>query len=409
MKLRQWGVGVAAFVLAMGGLTGGQRSNELLAEEFTYVLQEGQPGFHVEDVAISVDPRLQKHNLGGMWSLDIWQDNGVALIRFDLSSIPPTARVKSAILELLSYSVGFSQTDIRRSWPVHVYECNHEWKEGTGLNTSAIQDGATIRTSDGTQPWPNGQVTASAGELLATTVHRGGKTRWYKWRLKPEIVEEWISGERPNRGLMVWGKRPGKAVSFVSSQSSTVVNRPILRVTIQGPADVVRQYKVRVAADVKAAKRLMVAERYKKFRKREPTNVGLTGEAVRIGDIEWTVVAVQNMGNTLKSSNEFIDDLKTNGKFVWVEVRVENKGKDLRTLVAPPILDGAGRGFVSSSEDTFHVPEDKNLFLLKNLNPNIPFNAVLIYEVPNDSSQISLIVGDLDLFDAGEGAIDLGL
>ena len=152
----------------------------------------------------------------------------------------------------------------------------------------------------------------------------------------------------------------------------------------------------------------VIAERFRKFRKRAPVGVALRDNPLMVGEIEWKVSEVRDLGNVIKSGNQFIPDLQTAGKFLWIEVRVENKGQDLKTLVAPNLFDDQGRAFISSSEAHFHIPKEKNISLLKNLNPNLPFTAVFIYEVPADAAKLTLLAGDLDLLTTNEGAIDLG-
>lgn len=204
-----------------------------LAADVALVLQEGRPGCgDVQDVHVSVDPALSDRNLGGMHFIGIWSDSQPALIRFDLSAIPAGAKVMSASLELFCVSVGFSDEEIQRSWAVGIYECRHEWTEGTGHDQIVRSDGATVSTFDGTAPWPPGGVTATAGDRIAVTSHLGGETRWYVWELKADIIQAWIDGSRPNHGFVVWGKAPGKAVSFASSETTTAENRPRLRLTL---------------------------------------------------------------------------------------------------------------------------------------------------------------------------------
>jgi hypothetical protein len=170
-----------------------------------------------------------------------------------------------------------------------------------------------------------------------------------------------------------------------------------------------KRYLIKLAEDEKRRKLEAIADRFRKFRKQEATAVALRENPLSVGDIEWRIVDVKSLGNTIKSDNQFIEELKTPGRFVWLEIRVENKGKSLKTIVSPPLFDDQGRAFESSSEAHFHIPKDKNFLILKNLNPNVPLNAVFIYEIPADATSLTLLAGDLDLIGSSEGAIDLGL
>lgn len=204
------------------------------ADEVTLVLQHGKSGYTgTQDAWISVDGRISKRNLGGMHYVSIWQDDGVALIRFDLSFLPRTAKVKSVALELFAISTGFAAEEIARSWNVKVFECTERWIEGNGTaNGPEKRNGATIDLRDGSKKWSNGSATAAVGHVLGETTLAGGDRKWYKWSLKKGIVQDWIAGRRVNYGMIVWGKRPGKAVSFTAHESTAVEMRPILRLTL---------------------------------------------------------------------------------------------------------------------------------------------------------------------------------
>jgi hypothetical protein len=213
------------------------------ATEITLVLQQGTKGYTgTRDVTISSDGRMQDQNFGGAHQIGVWQFDGVLLIRFDLSSLPRIAVIKTASLELAHISAAFTNEEIARAWPIHVYECTHEWKEGSGIpKVRPKKDGATLKTYDGIHPWPGGKVTSVAGKLLGTTIHEGNQRRPYKWDLKPDAIQAWVSGSRSNYGFMVWGKPPGKAVDFTAKDSTAVELRPILRLTLSLPdADVVK-------------------------------------------------------------------------------------------------------------------------------------------------------------------------
>lgn len=207
------------------------------AAEVTRDLQNGRNGYvGTQDVTISADGNLETQNFGGAHQIDIWQFDGVAVLRFELSAFPKNAVVKAASLDLYCASVGFSPEEIARAWPVSVYACTQSWKEGTGIpKEKPRKDGATLKTSDGTHRWPEGGVTAVAGDLLSTTTLAGDQQRWYRWDLNPEIVQGWINGSRPNYGVMIWGKSPGKAVSFTSKDSTAADRRPILHLTLSVP------------------------------------------------------------------------------------------------------------------------------------------------------------------------------
>jgi len=156
-------------------------------------------------------------------------------------------------------------------------------------------------------------------------------------------------------------------------------------------------------------RRTHASARYTKIRGRAPSAVGIVGTPIRVGDIEWRVVSAKNLGKTLRSGNRFIGNVDARGRFVAVELRVENKGKAPKTLIAPDLFDEKGRRFTNSLEAEMYAPRDKRLSLLETLNPNVPFVCWLIYDVATDATGLTLLVGDLAILGDAEGAIDVGL
>ena len=201
-------------------------SHLVIAADVTIVLQDGFGAYQgTQDAQL-----LNGYNLGGWTQFGISDFGEPALIRFDLSDIPKSAKVESASLELSFLSCGFSQEEVDRSWSVAVYQCDHEWVEGTGTDSARTQDGARLDSFNGIDPWPGGKVAILPERMLGKTVIAGGQDqRWYKWPLDASLVQKWISGGQPNFGIAVFGKPPGKHVAFVSSDSPMTDRRPILQ------------------------------------------------------------------------------------------------------------------------------------------------------------------------------------
>ena len=209
-----------------------------LPSELTVVLQSGLHGFDSTiDAQVLADPKYPDRNLGEQPFIGIAQHEEVALIRFDVSQLPRSTRVLGASLELFLSSVGHSEEEVARDWPVTAYEFTQPWGEGTGRGVDpAVSDGATFTTSDGVTPWPRNLASASAGRELSTEVIPAGlPQQWFKWRIAPALVQDWIANSERNSGLIVWGKPPGKAVAFHSSEYDDVTKRPALRLALSIP------------------------------------------------------------------------------------------------------------------------------------------------------------------------------
>lgn len=380
-------------------------------EKFVFTIQAGSMG-DIADVHISADPRLPTHNLGGMHEIGVFQDQGVALLRFDFE-LPPEAVIRLARLELFCVSTGFTEEEINREVTLSLHECKSTWIEGEGNNLSLNPKGASTRTSDGGKEWPGGSVLKNIGDKLASTKHQGREQKWYGWDLPTEVVKDWLTGKRPSaHGVVIVGSAPGKAISFASSQTTTVANRPRLILTVNFPGTKTKAQQIAAEArrELTRIPRTKAAEaRFKKVRNRLSNGVGIAGDTVRVGDLEWTVVSSKVIGKVLKGDNPVRQDLQAGGRFVEVDVRIENKGKKPLTAMANPMIDDAGREFRSSVEAVWYVPNDKRLSLLKSLNPEVPFTCRLIYDVPENASGLSLILDDGELLRPLEGVIDMGL
>lgn len=126
------------------------------------------------------------------------------------------------------------------------------------------------------------------------------------------------------------------------------------------------------------------------------------------GDVTWKVTNVKDRGTSLLAKDSryaAIAKTKTTaGRFIEITIVIENKGKDLASITTPNLLDSQNREFTSSSEVSEWVPEGKDLFLLSNLQPNLPKEFVVIYEIPAGSVGLKAKVGVLR-----PQLIDLGL
>lgn len=137
------------------------------------------------------------------------------------------------------------------------------------------------------------------------------------------------------------------------------------------------------------------------------------GENARVGDVRWKLLSARSRGNTLKASESryavIAKSKTTPGSFVEITMEVENLGTDMKTVTNLTLVDAKGREYTSSSDTSDWVPEGKELFLLSNLNPNVPQQFVAIYEVPADASGLKAKLGDLELLGSDEATISLGI
>ena len=146
--------------------------------------------------------------------------------------------------------------------------------------------------------------------------------------------------------------------------------------------------------------------------KQEAKSYGIK-EDVRVGDVRWKVTEVKDRGNTLKGSESkypsFTKNKATSGKFVQITVEVEKLGSEIKSASNLNIVDEKGREFIHATDVSSWLPEGKEMFLLSNLNPNVPQTFTDIYEIPADAVGLKLKVGDLELLKNNSALINLGL
>ncbi len=134
---------------------------------------------------------------------------------------------------------------------------------------------------------------------------------------------------------------------------------------------------------------------------------------VRVGDVRWKVISAVDRGTTLKGTDSkyptLSSDKTTSGKFVELNMEVENLGKDMKSATDVKLLDNQNREYTASHDVTEWIPEDKQMLVLENLNPNVPFQFIGIYELPADATSLKVKVGDLNLFGNKEATINLGI
>lgn len=132
-----------------------------------------------------------------------------------------------------------------------------------------------------------------------------------------------------------------------------------------------------------------------------------TGQDVQVGEVRWKITEAKDIGQELKSDNEFIKGKTTKGRFVSLAFEMENLGKEQKSFAGLSLVDGKGRKFEASS-DAFMFIEQEKQCIFENLNPNVIKECQVIFEVPADAAGLSANVGDLEMFGGDEALIELG-
>jgi hypothetical protein len=132
-------------------------------------------------------------------------------------------------------------------------------------------------------------------------------------------------------------------------------------------------------------------------------------EEVKAGDLKWKIVKVKNRGSMLRGAENFISswmrDKITEGKFIEVEMTVENVGKEPYSFISysPEIYDEKKRKF----RDIFAlgwIPTEKDcIFFHPTIAPGFsPKDCGVIFEVAKDSTNLWLYVPSTDWSEKGK-------
>ncbi len=134
-----------------------------------------------------------------------------AVLRFDLSSIPPGSTVSSATLRLYQTSASGGPGNLT----MHLYHANTAWSE-LGVTWNNLTDG---------------------GVQHASTYIDVGITDWFEWNLPPGLIHEWIDGITPNDGVVIKPVNPkkGEVVNFASREYGLPDLKPQLIVVYTPP------------------------------------------------------------------------------------------------------------------------------------------------------------------------------
>lgn len=120
--------------------------------------------------------------------------------------------------------------------------------------------------------------------------------------------------------------------------------------------------------------------------KEEVKAVGI-GEKATIADVTFTVNGVEE-SNEIKSGNEFIENATTEGKFIIVDVKIENSQKEALTINSNFFKiktdDETEYEAVTDGEVIMAMGDDMGDFFLEQINPGLSKSGKVVFEVPAD-------------------------
>jgi len=134
------------------------------------------------------------------------------------------------------------------------------------------------------------------------------------------------------------------------------------------------------------------------------------GDIVTFDDSEWVVLEAVNLGQRLRSNNQFQEDARTTGAFVRVHFRVTNRtNEEQRIFDAPKLVDDQGREFEGLDFQSFYIPEDGETIGFTALPADIPREFYSIFEVPADAAGLQFQTRSFATVRRSYVAVDLGL
>lgn len=121
-----------------------------------------------------------------------------------------------------------------------------------------------------------------------------------------------------------------------------------------------------------------------------PAAAAKVGDAVKVGEeATWTVTKVTDLGQELKSDNQFIDPVKTTGRFLQVDATIKAEGKDGYVILSNKVKDDQGREFDTKTEAMTLVEGES--CLMKTVNPGLEQACVFVYELPADAKGLTFM------------------
>lgn len=142
------------------------------------------------------------------------------LLRFNLSSVPVSAVVTSAALDL-------TVTSAQSSSSATVHRLLTAWTEGTNATTGAQWNDPNGTGTSGT--WAGGAF--GTGDYDATSLGTvTGTSTGKKTVTVTSLVQGWYDGSYTNNGLVLLASAKNRDVQWASSENATTTSRPTLRV-----------------------------------------------------------------------------------------------------------------------------------------------------------------------------------
>lgn len=127
-------------------------------------------------------------------------------------------------------------------------------------------------------------------------------------------------------------------------------------------------------------------EEPKEEKKEEVKAVGI-GEKATVADVGFTVTNVKT-ASEIDSGNQFVDNATTSGKFVILDVKIDNGKKEALTINSSffkiKTKDGTTYEPTTSGQVMMAMGDDMGDFFLTQINPGLSKSGKVVFEVPTN-------------------------
>lgn len=143
-----------------------------------------------------------------------------SVLQFDVSSLPATSKILSAVLSL------YQNDPSAAGGTVVVRRLTNDWTEGDGDGASS--GGVTWNDRSTGVSWTQGG--AYTGTFVASTAILASTVAWFEWDITA-LTQAWFEGSMANQGLILLPDAAGTKVTFASSDAADAALHPKLTIT----------------------------------------------------------------------------------------------------------------------------------------------------------------------------------
>jgi hypothetical protein len=184
---------------------------------------ELNPGQSIDDTWLSKQDPWDNFGKSSFMEVTKWSSQrSHAVVRFDVSAIPPGALVKSAMLRLYLESVSVQPPGSG----VFVHEVTNDWDEGKSIGVYA--DGASWNRRDWLVDWNDAGGDYVNSSISFTSLGAGGTQHYLD--ITP-AMQGWVDGTQPNYGVLLTASGGVRAAEFRTGDTSGSPRKPRLLVS----------------------------------------------------------------------------------------------------------------------------------------------------------------------------------